>query len=227
MSDPTCEASEPEGSYPEDPLAGIDLDLRERQIQATSPDVLYLAIERNAYLALLRAARERDELRKLMREAYGGGSKMFCACTDAARRGCGPGEPWGDGGGADVSDAREEWIVEVLDDDGHVIEIAEDFLGWTKEEAFWTQGAHPQEGEAMTGKKRAAMFRIKSDANGTYYVGPSPIGPRFGGSRGEAATFEDGWDAYRAMRGFPMTVLATLVNEKDQPCDVTGKRLSQ
>lgn len=41
------------------------------------------AREAKGYLRwLLRAAREREEMRKLMREAYGDGSAMFCACTD-------------------------------------------------------------------------------------------------------------------------------------------------
>lgn len=68
-------------------------------------------------------------------------------------------------------------------------------------------------------------LRIKNDMNGTYYRATTRIGPAFGATWDDAAVFTDGMEAYRLMKTFPMTVLADLVNEKDQPCTVEGKPL--
>lgn len=72
----------------------------------------------------------------------------------------------------------------------------------------------------------AQVFRIRSEQNGTYYRGMSAIGPIFGATREAAAVFADGMDAYQVMKHFPMTVLADLVNDDDQPCTVDGRVLT-
>lgn len=72
--------------------------------------------------------------------------------------------------------------------------------------------------------KPKAEIRIRG-SNGTYFKGMCGIGPMFGGTFAEAKVFDDGMEAYRVWRAFPMTVDADLVNEREQECDVTGRSL--
>jgi hypothetical protein len=61
--------------------------------------------------------------------------------------------------------------------------------------------------------------------DGSYFRRNALIGPAFGASKKDAATFDDGWLAYNTIKRFPMMVLADLVNERGVPCDVSGKAL--
>lgn len=69
-------------------------------------------------------------------------------------------------------------------------------------------------------------IRIRSEDNGTYFRDmASGVLPVFGATWEQAATFSDGWDAYNMLKRFPMVVDACMVNEKRQPCDISGKKL--
>lgn len=70
-------------------------------------------------------------------------------------------------------------------------------------------------------------IRIRSEDNGTYFVGWTGIGPCFGGTWEKAVVFDDGWDAYRELRRFPLVVDAELVNEEGESCDVKGRVLRE
>lgn len=69
-------------------------------------------------------------------------------------------------------------------------------------------------------------IRIIND-RGTYYRFMTAIGPAFGGTREDAAVFDDGWKAYEAMKRFPFTVDAQMVNDQDNPCSVDGRSLAR
>lgn len=69
------------------------------------------------------------------------------------------------------------------------------------------------------------MFAIKSKDNGTYYVGPAHIGPRFGGGPVEAAKFADRMAAADTARTFPLVVLFDVVEVYTAPCGDCGAAL--
>lgn len=71
-------------------------------------------------------------------------------------------------------------------------------------------------------KREGTRFRIKDTSTGTYYAGMTGIGPRFGATREQAETFDDGMVALRVIDSFPIWILAILVNERGTPCTITG-----
>ena len=78
----------------------------------------------------------------------------------------------------------------------------------------------------MTHKRPAKPKAVRIRANnGTYFRCMTAIGPAFGASWKDAAVFSDGWQAYETMKHFPMIVMADLVNERRQKCDVEGRPL--
>ena len=68
-------------------------------------------------------------------------------------------------------------------------------------------------------------FRIRSESNGTYFKCMTVIGPAFGASWDDAATFADGWSAYHTIGAMPAVVSAEMVNERGEACTVTGDPL--
>lgn len=68
-------------------------------------------------------------------------------------------------------------------------------------------------------------FAIKSKDNGTYYVGPAFIGPRFGGGPVPAVKFDDKIAAVAATRGWPLVVLFEVVEVYTAPCGDCGSEL--
>ena len=70
-----------------------------------------------------------------------------------------------------------------------------------------------------------STFAIKSEDNGTYYVGSIFIGPKFGGGPVEAVKFASRMDAADAARAFPLVVMFEVVEVYTAPCGDCGSAL--
>lgn len=68
-----------------------------------------------------------------------------------------------------------------------------------------------------------STYAIKS--NGTYYIGPTSIGPKFGGGPVQALKFADRMAAADAARVFPLVVLFDVVEIFTAPCGDCGTAL--